>query len=392
MKTQYRLMLAGMIAIMLTVSGCVTNGTNNAAFNNVTIPESTNHSPNHPSSLTPASAGSAPSEISGVPGALFSAQSWLFQGAKTHKIDGPMLVEGFSSSGFTIGGVHWTWPASDTNPDRYIVVPTTIQSKPYLVWCHLASEKALRKLEDGGAGYESNQLQPTGPSQMWMVPWRTNGGSLQNGAKLITDDIPPVWSRSGQIVFTNTKVWSPASIAGSAWSGWFQWGRGTHPYSVPPAKWVLEPTIAVPNSLYPAYNGVVLSIRTRLLQANQGLATNLYYINLVDHTIEGLASLTDGGGLFSSLRVVSGMVFTGFATDLPVNSNVDSAAFVYNEVTRYRTPVESLAVMSQNNGFDRWMIRGGTIYDANNKLVTNLSLSASVLNEPSAETFGVYHQ
>ncbi|QSO52932.1 hypothetical protein JZ785_03135 [Alicyclobacillus curvatus] len=80
---------------------------------------------------------------------------------------------------------------------------------------------------------------------------------------------------------------------------------------------------------------------------------NLYYLDLANHKVIGLASLTNGGGLFPSMRVVSGMVLTGSATDLTSNGQTKGAAFVYNQVTGQRTPVESSAIMSQNNGFKR---------------------------------------
>jgi hypothetical protein len=118
----------------------------------------------------------------------------------------------------------------------------------------------------------------------------------------------------------------------------------------------------------------------------------LYYLDLANHKIVGLASLMNGGGLFYGMRVVSGMVFTGSATDLTSNAQIQAVAYVYNEVTGKRTSVSSSAVMSQNNGFNDWSIQGGKIYDASNKLQAELKLLASVTLEPSAFTFGVSNQ
>lgn len=330
-----------------------------------------------------------PVEIAAMPGGMASLQGWPLKGADPQDVGG-MFEVNYNTSGPIIGGVHWTWPSTDKNPEHYVVVPTTIQGKPYLVWCHLPPEKKVGKPDNGIGGYDPNQLEPIGPSQMWMTQWNRHGGSLSKGAKLITNDIPPSFSSSGQYVFpSNPRNTNPQSLAGSAWTGWFQWGDVIHPCSLPDPKPSMEPTVAVPSGLFPAYNGVVLEMQTQVLLANQGQAINLYYLNLANRHIVGLASLTLGGGLFFSMRVVSGMAFTGSATDLTADAQIKATAFVYNEVTGKRTQVESSAVMSQNNGFNDWTIHGSSIYDANDKLVANLNLPASAVSEPSAATFGV---
>jgi hypothetical protein len=130
-------------------------------------------------------------------------------------------------------------------------------------------------------------------------------------------------------------------------------------------------------------------VQTQVLQANQGGVMNLYYLDLANRKIVGLASLTNGGGLFFGMRVVSGMVLTASATDLTSNGQTKAAAYVYNEVTGERTPVDSTGVMSQNNGFNDWVIRGSKIYNANSKLQADLNLPPSVTLEPSASTFGI---
>ena len=398
----YKYLLACVTLTALTVTGCATNqtannvtspqySTTNAVPTNTTVSNGTqlSNSTTPSGTVSTAPSNTTPMEIDAVPGAMFTRQRWPLEGTNPSNVGTGMFVANYSSSGPTIGGVHWTWPSSDTNPKDYVVVPATIGGKPYLVWCHLAPQMKLGKPENGSAGYSPNQLEPTGPSQMGMTPWITHGGSLNNGATLITNDIPPVWSVGHWAFPKNLNDVKPESLAGSAWTGWFQWGNTVHPYTVPAPKPPVEPTVAVPNGLYPAYNGVVLGVRTQVLGGNQGGATNLFYLNLANHHIEGLASLTSGGGLFSAMRVISGMVFTGEATDLMANGNTKAVAYVYNEVAGQRTPVESSTVMSQNNGFSDWVINGSKVYDANNKLVADLNLPASVTTEPSASTFGV---
>jgi hypothetical protein len=133
---------------------------------------------------------------------MLSRLSWPLKGTNPHNIGTGMFEANYTTSGCTIGGVHWTWPASDVNPKHYVVVPTTILGKPYLVWCHLAPQKMLGKPENGSNGYGPNQIEPIGPSQMWRTPWSIKGGSLSNRATLITDNIPPVFSTSGQSTCT----------------------------------------------------------------------------------------------------------------------------------------------------------------------------------------------
>ena len=387
MRKHITYVFAGIVLTTLTITGCSTQtATKNSVEtqrNTTTNSTSTNTTNTTNTTALPATTDAAPMEIDAMPGGMLSRQWPLNVGTGMFEAD-------YTSSGPTIGGVHWTWPSSDTNPKDYVIVPTTVQGKPYLVWCHLAPQKKLGKPENGSAGYGPNQVEPTGPSQMWMTPWSTKGGSLSNGATLITDDIPPVFSTTGQYVFpANPKDTTAQSLASSAWAGWFQWGQVTHPYTLPAPQSPVEPTVAWPNGLNPAYNGVILGVQTQVLQANQGGAINLYYIDLASHKIVGLASLTNGGGRFSSARTVSGMVFTGSATDLTSNGQTKAAAFVYNEVTGQRTRVESSAVMSQNNGFGDWVIHGSKIYDANDKLQADLNLPPSVTLEPSAATFGV---
>ncbi|MFB5189936.1 hypothetical protein [Alicyclobacillus fastidiosus] len=411
MRHHFRYVFAGVILTTMPVTGCATNdwtnhstvsqnSTANAASANSTSVQNTavSHATQPANSTVqrvttePGANSAAPMAIDAIPGAMLST-GWPLAGTTPTNVGTGMFQATYTASGPVIGGVHWTWPSSDTNPKDYVVVPTTIQGKPFLVWCHLAPEKPLGSSETGSAAYIPHQLEPTGPSQMWMTPWTVQGGVLSKGATLITNDIPPAFSASGQYVFpSNPKDSSPSSLAGSAWTGWFQWGNVAHPYSVPAAKPPVETTVAVPTGLYPAYNGVVLAVQTQVLQANQGGAVNLYDLDLANHRIVGLASLTNGGGLFNSMRVVSGMVFTGAAMESGHNGQINATAYVYDEVTGQRTQVESSVVLSQNNGFGDWSIRGSKIYDANGKLQADLQLPASVTDEPSAATFGVSGQ
>ncbi|WDL99063.1 hypothetical protein [Alicyclobacillus sp. ALC3] len=328
-----------------------------------------------------------PMEVMGIAGGLESRQGWPLNGASPQNTGSPMFAAQYSSSGFTIGGVHWTWPTSDTNPSHYIVVPTTVNGKPFLVWSHLGAQKHLGNPNGGFP----NAIEPTAASSLYMTPWSTSGGSLAAGAQLITGNIPPLFSTSGQYVFpSNPQDTSPASLASSAWTGWFQWGAApaVHLPVVNPSA-SPAPTMAWPSSLFPAYNGVVLAVESQMLLANQGNATNLYYINLATHHIVGLGSLTNGGGLFYSMRVVSGMVFTGAASDLTGNGSTITAAYIYNEATGQRLSIPSNPTVSTTNGFANWTIHGGKVYDTNNKLVADLQVPAAAIDEPSAATFGV---
>lgn len=340
--------------------------------------------------LIPASSSVTPTEMTGVPGALYSIQTWPFKGAIAPNYGTNQSVKTYTANGFTLAGAHFRWPITDRNPKDYILVPTTIHDEPFLVWCHLSPVLDVGKPENGNFGYASNQQKPTGPSQMWMTPWHAYGGFLNRGAILITNDLPPAFSSTGNSIFPlNPKNQTMQSLAGSAWTGWFQWGKVAHSFRVPAPKPPVALTVAYPGSLAPAYQGVILTMNTSVLGANQGDASNLYYVNLAKHRIVGLASLTNGGGMFSAMRIVSGMVFTYSATDLTSSGHTLAAAYVYNEATGKRTTLKLMDRLIQQNGFDHWRIRGSKIYDANHQWMANLNLPMSVVGEPSAATFGI---
>lgn len=339
--------------------------------------------------VTQVSVDAPPTEMTGVPGSLQSLQMWPFKGAIARNDSRNHSIEMFTSHGFILAGAHYSWPTTDRNPKHYIVVPTEINSKPYLVWCHLSHVVEVGTPENGRFGYSPNQQKPIGPSQMWMTPWRARGGSLNDGAILLTNDLPPAFSATGKSVFpSNPKNQTMQSLAGSAWTGWFQWGNVAHPFRVPAPKPPVALTVAYPKSLAPAYQGVILTIKTSVLGANQGDTSNLYYVNLKDHKIIGLASLTVGGGMFSAMRVVSGMVLTYSATDLTSTGHFLAATYVYNEATGKRIALKSTDGLAQQNGFDHWRIRGSKIYDAKHQLMANLNLPVTIVGEPSAATFG----
>ena len=332
-----------------------------------------------------------PVEVMSFPGALYSASAWPFQGSTPQNTGTPASGINFTAGGVTIAGVHWTWPSSDRTAGHYLIVPTVIRNRPYLVWGHLAAQKYAGKPMDGKA-YAPSQLLPEGPSQLYLTPWNRRGGPLEKHATVLTSDIPPVWSLSGQSVFpADSRAKTPAALAGSAWTGWFHWGRVARPFTAAkPQKGAgAHPTVAVLQSLYSAYNGVVLVIGTHVLEANQGQASNVYYLDLARHRIVGLGSLTGGGGLFSNVRVVSGMVLTVSATDLTPKGNTLSAQFAYNEYTGTRQTLPRSVQANMISMLSSWTFRGGRIYNSAGKMVARVPVPAQALYEPSAAAFGV---
>lgn len=183
--------------------------------------------------------------IMGMAGALESNTAWPLKGAAVASTGTPMSAEQFTTSGFVIDGVHWTWPREDSNPADYLVVPTVVAGHPYLVWAHLGAYTGSWVSQD-----------PTQPAELWMTPWVKTGGSLSAHAELLTGDIPPVWSKSERMTFSSSGA--NQSMAGSAWTGWFQWGTVQRPYAPHGGTPGASLTVAWPRALYPAYNGVVL--------------------------------------------------------------------------------------------------------------------------------------
>ncbi|MCI0183776.1 hypothetical protein [Sulfoacidibacillus ferrooxidans] len=381
---RFRILVFCSIALSMVITGCATvEPTQSAGANS---PQSSVVSKTQRMKTTTTSSGSTnvPVEMMGLAGSLYSTVSWPFKGEHVVTSDGMQSVN-LTDHGFTIGGVSWLWPSTDQNSAHYIVVPTTIKGKPFLVWCHLASLRTVPTPVTGS--YTVNQLEATGPSQLWMTPWRKRGGSLQKGAILITNDIPPVWSTTGQYVFPRHKNETGiTNLAGGAYTGWFQWGSVKHPPIVAKPNGLVEPTVAFPVALYAAHNGVVLSIRTQMLFANQGTSTNLYDINLAQHKIHGLASLTAGGGLFFSMRVVSGLVLTSEASDLATSGTFQYAAYAYNEQTGDRTLIHD-SPFNSLNGFQDWSIKGDQILDADGQLAARINIPQALLLQPAEHAF-----
>lgn len=315
----------------------------------------------------------------GMLGALETSSSWLFKGATTTNTGTPLSTEQFTQSGFIIDGVRWTWPASDTNPQDYVVVPTVVDSHPYLVWAHLGANA-------GGSGVVSRD--PSQPATLWMTPWSAAGGSLATHAILLTNDIPPVWSRTGQWDFAGPGI-TPGTIpqfrdmAENAWTGWFHWGQST--YQPPTSSSGQTPTVAWPTTLSPAYNGVVLVIATHILGAAQGYASNVYYLNLQSHTITGLASVSNGGGIFSALAIWNGLVIDAEAGENVTNGTFPATVVAYNEVSGQRQSIAWPATAVPNFGGTEMV--GNRFVNAEGKTIATLQAPLSQLYGPMPNPF-----
>ncbi|NMP23685.1 hypothetical protein [Sulfobacillus harzensis] len=339
-----------------------------------------------PSVAASASSSSVPSSptvqttaapvVMGMAGALETNAGWPIKGAKTTQTGTPMVTEQFSRSGFIIDGVHWTWPTGDTHPQDYVVVPTVVGGRPYIIWAHLGAHTG---------GSDDVSRDPTEPATLWMTPWSAAGGPLVKYATLLTNDIPPVWSRTGQWNFsthgsaTTGQVPPVKVMAESAWVGWFHWGRVTTLYQPKLGASGQTPTVAWPSTLSPAYNGVVLTISTHLLGAAEGLSTNIYYLNLEHHTITGLASVSNGGGIFSSIAIWNGLVVDGEAREQVKTSTFSSNVVAYNEVTGQRQSLvwPDTAV---SNFYDSEMI--------GNHFVNSEGATMATLRAPLSQLYG----
>ncbi|NMP24877.1 hypothetical protein [Sulfobacillus harzensis] len=385
MVRQRMLGTVGAIALTAILAGC--GASSGSAF---TLPS------NQPQTATPSTSSStsaratspslSPTETSAAPeilskaGSLETNVSWPLAGAKLSNTGRPMSSEQFTSAGFTIDGVHWTWPQSDPNPDDYLVVPTVVAGKPFLVWAHLGAHT--------GTGFS---FDPSQPSTVWMTPWTKTGGRLDSNATLITNDIPPVWSKSGQWNFPNpdTKPGSPSvnQMAETAWTGWFHWGSVADPYTPTAAKrGSTASTVAWPSTLSPAYNGVVLVVTTKLLGANQGQSSNVYYLNLTTRRIVGLASLTNGGGFFDALASWNGLVVTGESTDDTADTPFPSAMVAYNQRTGKRQWIQRSNPDAA--GFTGgYQIIGHALQNQDGAHVATLNISVAELYGPSPNPF-----
>lgn len=330
--------------------------------------------PTTPTVTTPTTAAPV---VTSYAGTLQTNTAWPLQGATVTKtVTSPsMTIEHLSRAGFVIDGVHWTWPRSDTNPDHYLVVPAVVGGKPYLVWTNLGAE----------TGTEGDP-NPNQPATLSMTPWNPAGGSLATQAIVLTNDIPPVWSRSDQWNFAGPAD-NPAdnirAMAENAWTGWFQWGRVTKSY-IPPKGPTTEPrTVAWPIRLDPADNGVVLVVETHLAGANQGFSANVYYLNLVRHTVTGLASLSNGGSLFLGLGIWNGLVVDGETMlNAPARTFL-STVVAYNEVTGQR---ESIPWPDTTPPTFSTMV-GQQLFEPNGTAVATIHASISALYGPTPNPF-----
>lgn len=290
-----------------------------------------------------------------------------------------LYTERFSNQGVTISGVHWTWPAGDSNPAHYLVVPTTVNGRPVLVWAHLPATQPIATKET-----VSHQTQWDGPATLWMTPWRPSGGSLAVLAQPLFS-IPAVWSPTGSWVTFPGNPGDPRSNSvDSAWTGWVPAGWTTTPPSAPLPNRPQAPgrTVASTLTLYAAYHGVVVMVGTQLLGANQGFAQNYYYCNVAEHRVEGVASLTSGGGLFSWAKVVSGMVITQLSSPSSSGQMLTDTA-VFNEVTEQRSLVSQRAASMPS-----WVIVGNRIENAaTHRLVAQPAIPEAVLSGPEPAYF-----
>ncbi|WP_040767519.1 hypothetical protein [Sulfobacillus thermosulfidooxidans] len=336
-------------------------------------PSSSIPTPSIPAAKKPSSSGNYTDQapiIVGTPGAIASNEAWPIRGSQISHTGTSLSTEQFTRQGFVIDGVHWLWPQGDTHPNDYLVVPTVISGRPYLIWAHLGHYTG-----NGVSRY------PEAPAQLWMTPWRSQGGLLSRGAQLLTSDIPPIWSTTGQSIFA--KRMNVASMAETAWIKWFHWGLVSHPYNPGPVREGQFPTVAWPETLYPAYNGIILVIETHLFNAAQGVAFNVYYLNLQQRTITGLASLSNGGGLFMGVAVWNGLVLDGEAS-LGVNGKISASVVTYNEVTGQRTMLPSSATIPNFYGYE---LVGQNILNNNGDKVTKVSIPLPILYSPSSQAF-----
>lgn len=72
------------------------------------------------------------------------------------------------------------------------------------------------------------------------------------------------------------------------------------------------------------------AVTTHVLGAPQGLSSNIYDLNLENRSITGLASLTNGAGLFMGLDVRNGLVRDGKG-HADASGHIKSAVMAYNE-------------------------------------------------------------
>ena len=110
-----RVLLTGVLAMMMT--GCATANPSASSQTPPGVQNPTSAS-QRASSQTGFAAHDAPVEMMGLAGAFYSNVAWPFQGATLSGSDAGMQAMNFSKNGFTLDGVHWTWPHTDDSPSR----------------------------------------------------------------------------------------------------------------------------------------------------------------------------------------------------------------------------------------------------------------------------------
>ncbi len=153
-------------ALVAVLGGCgVTSESHFTLPSNAPQTPSASPSPSGSSSpVAPLPPRTGAPEVFGMAGALETNAHWPLKGAPTQHVQGSFASENYSASGFVVDGVRWTWPSSDANPADYIVVPTVVGGKPYLVWAHLGAHT--------GDGLTTD---PSTPASLWMTPWSRRG-------------------------------------------------------------------------------------------------------------------------------------------------------------------------------------------------------------------------
>lgn len=342
-----------------------------------------------PSSSPPPSSQPAapPAQLYSQAGSLYATVRWPFAGRSLTpdqralgrgSIPG-LFTERFTSQGLVIAGVRWTWPAGDSDPAHYLVVPTLVEGQPVLVWAHLpAARPAVPKASS------PLETQWDGSAALWLTPWRPSGGPLDVQAQPLFT-IPAVWSPTGsRVTFPGNPADPQSNPVDSAWTGWVPKGWATSPprEPLPPGAKAFGRTMASTLTLYAAYQGVVLEVGTKLLGATQGFAQNYYHCNLAHHRVEGIASLTSGGGLVSWAKVVSGMVITQMSSPLSSGQMLTDTA-VFNEVTEQRHLVSRGA-----ENIPSWTLVGNRIENAvTHRILDQPVIPSAVLSGPSPAGF-----
>ncbi len=128
---------------------------------------------------------------------------------------------------------------------------------------------------------------------------------------------------------------------------------------------------------------MILVVETHLLGYAQGSAFNLYDLNLQRRTITGIASISNGGGIFSSLSVWNGLVLDAEAK-LGAGGNLTSTVVTYNEITGQRQHIpwgQSVPT------FYNYYLVGHRLLNGQGGLMATISASESVLYGPTPNPF-----